>query len=92
MPKTTCRSALSRKTSQASDAVKTPSMFNKSEDVDAGVCCKPNIKSNAPAIAPDLIAPASQCQSLRTSDVSTELTCRKRRAISKSDMPTPEPK
>src|SRR6266702_7386827 len=66
-PRMTRRLVASRKTNQASTAVKTASRFNNSEDVAASARVKPTISSTGATMPPASVAAASQGQSERAS-------------------------
>ncbi len=64
MPRKTCTSTFSRKTIHAITAVRTPSRFNSSELVAAGVLARPSISNAGPATPPVAMAPISHGNSL----------------------------
>ena len=60
MPNAIRWSKFSLKTTQASNAVKTPSAFNSRAAPEAGMPVRPNIKRTGPTTPPERMAPANQ--------------------------------
>lgn len=87
MPKAIRRLKLSLNTTQASNAVNTPSAFKSKAAPDAGMLFSPNINRTGPTIPPARIAPASQPASPRASRTGSACLIQR-----KSDSPMPEPR
>ena len=70
---------------------KTPSMLSKSDAVDPGVNCKPNMSISAPNTPPQMIAPNSHGTSLRCNGASADRPPT-RRSRYRTVRPNPEPR